>query len=614
MIKTGGMIIDTYITHLPVNHWHDLLPPQNSFPANLFISLLKMECMNQCYLFAKKKCHSLFLSLFLSFLISDINAQPAIAFHSVASGLSSAVDIVNAGDHTNRIFVVQQGGTIVVYDQSFTSLGNFLTVTGILTGGERGLLSLAFHPDYINNGFFFVYYTNANGDVEVARYHTPSATPNQADPTSGKVLITIPHPGQSNHNGGKLNFGPDGYLYFATGDGGGGGDVPNNAQTGTVLLGKMIRINVSTGDTAPFYSVPVDNPFVSNAVIRPEIWSFGLRNPFRWSFDRQTHDMWIADVGQDAWEEINFRPAGQTGGLNYGWHCIEGTHTYGSGCTLNAANGTYAPPLFDYPHNSTTGGFAVIGGYVYRGLLNPVMAGYYIFADEVSSNVWLLPPGGGAADTIEFKGLQANISSFGEAENGELYATSLNGQIYNIVATNNSTLPVTLLNFTATASPGYNELSWQTTNEVQLNRFEIEYSTDAVHFQQAGIVAVNNGGNYYFKHIFTAAQKLYYRLKMVDNDGKFVFSKLIAVDGNNVSPGNFVNPSVINNGVFTATIRSGFNKLQIVTMDGRVVHQELLNNRTGKISVSISGIPAGQYLVRLMGSDKQVMQRIIVQK
>jgi glucose/arabinose dehydrogenase len=569
--------------------------------------------MNQFYLFAGRNCRVLFLSFFIFCFVFQSNSQPIISFHSVAGGLSSPIDVVNAGDNTNRIFIAQQAGTIAVYDQSFTSLGNFLTVTGLSSGGERGLLSLAFHPDYKNNGFFFVYYTNTNGDVEIARYHTPSGTPNQADAASKKVLLTIPHPGQSNHNGGKLNFGVDGYLYFATGDGGGGGDVPNNAQTGTVLLGKMIRINVSTDDIAPYYSIPSDNPFISNAAFRPEIWSFGLRNPFRWSFDRLTHDMWIADVGQDAWEELNFRPAGQSGGLNYGWHCIEGTHPYNGGCPLDPANGTYAPPLFDYPHNNATGGFAIIGGFVYRGTLNPIMTGYYIFADEVSSNVWLLPPGGGAADTIEFRGLQANISSFGEAENGELYATSLNGQLYNIIATNNASLPVKLLNFTGTAETGYNELSWQTADEVQLQQYEIEYSSDAVHFQQAGIVAAANSSAYYYKHVVTSAQKLYYRLKMVDIDGKFVYSKVIVIDANNSGSKNFVTPSVVSNGMLTVNIENAFSHLQIINMDGKVIHNESVNNRTGKISVSVAGIPAGQYLVRLFGNDKQLTQKIIVQ-
>ncbi|MEP6748633.1 MAG: PQQ-dependent sugar dehydrogenase [Bacteroidota bacterium] len=573
--------------------------------------------MNQCYFLARKNYRILFFFL-ACFGLYQTSAQPIISFHSVASGLSAAVDVVNAGDNTNRIFVVQQAGTIKVFDQSLNPLGDFLTVTGnSYNGGERGLLSMAFHPDYKNNGYFFVYYTNTNGDVEVARYHTPPATPNVADPASRKILLTIPHPVNNNHNGGKLNFGPDGYLYFATGDGGGGGDGPNNAQNGTVLLGKMVRINVSANemDPAPYYTIPPDNPFLAAGDnIRDEIWAFGLRNPFRWSFDKLTHDMWIGDVGQDLYEEIDFRAAGTSGGLNYGWHCIEGTHPYAPanpGCILSA--GVYAPPLFDYPHNNATGGFAVIGGFVYRGTLNPAMYGYYIFADEVSSNVWLLPTGGTGADTIEFRALQANISSFGEAENGELYATSLNGQLYNIVATGNAALPVKLISFEGAAREGYNQLNWLTSGETQLRQFEIEYSTDAVHFQQAGIVAAANSGAYSFKHLISTTHKLYYRLKMVDIDGKFIYSNLIIIAGNDFHGKNFASPSLISNGLLYLRLESSFSNLQIINMDGKVIHQEAIANRTGNISISIAGTPAGQYLVRLYSNDKQLTQKIVVQ-
>ena len=275
--------------------------------------------------------------VFINLFINPASSQPPLTFTPViSSGLSSPVDLVNAGDGSNRVFVVQQGGTIRVYDQQFAYTGNFLTVAGISSGGERGLLSLAFSPSYSSNGFFYVYYTNANGDVEIARYHI-SADPNVADPASKVILITIPHPVNSNHNGGKLNFGNDGYLYFATGDGGSGGDPPNNAQNGNVLLGKMLRIAVNNSLTAPFYTIPADNPFVNDPNVKDEIWAMGLRNPFRWSFDRQTHDIWIGDVGQDAWEEIDYRAAGSTGGVNYGWRCYEGNAAYNTaGCGSSA--------------------------------------------------------------------------------------------------------------------------------------------------------------------------------------------------------------------------------------------------------------------------------------
>ncbi|MEP7277455.1 MAG: PQQ-dependent sugar dehydrogenase [Bacteroidota bacterium] len=568
--------------------------------------------MKLFYLVWKNGC-ALFLFIVGCIFYSTGNAQPIIGFNSKISGLVKPVDVVNAGDLSKRLFVVEQGGTIKAYDELFNPLGDFLRVSDInTTGSERGLLSVAFPPNYASSGYFFVYYTNTNGDVELARYHTPSGTPNQAEPGSKQVVLTIPHPGQSNHNGGKLNFGSDGYLYFATGDGGGGGDQLNNAQNGGLLLGKMIRINVATSATGPLYTIPPDNPFLAlNDNIMDEIWAFGLRNPFRWSFDRFTHDMWLADVGQDAWEEVNFRPAGSTGGLNYGWHCTEGFHPYNGGCALDAAKGVYAPPLLDYPHNNTTGGFAIIGGYVYRGTVNPAMYGYYIFADEVSHNVWLLPPNGTATDTIQFNNILTGISAFGEAENGELYVTSLNGQLYNVVASASGALPVKLVRFEATARTGYNEMNWVTADEQLLRQFDVEYSTDAIHFQLAGTLAAAGNGNYYFKHPLASTQKIYYRLKMTDLDGTGCYSKLLLVAANSLQA-NFVSPSVVTTGMLNLNLAAAFSGVQIINMEGRVLYSRSIANRVGRMAIPISGLPAGQYLVRLVGNEKQLSQKILV--
>jgi len=548
-------------------------------------------------------------------------AQPVITFRSVVNSttpgglLTNPVDVVNAGDNSQRLFVVQQNGIIKVFDQTPTYLGDFLTVTGLTTGGERGLLSMAFHPNYETNGYFFVYYTNANGDIELARYHAPTPAGNTADPASREIVLTIPHPGENNHNGGKLQFGADGYLYFATGDGGGGGDVPNNAQNGTSLLGKMLRINVSGSATGPLYTIPPDNPYLATSPddnIRDEIWAFGLRNPFRWSFDRLTNDMWIADVGQNAWEEVNFRTAGTTGGINYGWHCFEGTHTYpgSTGCPIT---GPTVAPLLDYPHDNATGGVAVIGGYVYRGTLNPAMNAHYIFADESSGNVWLLPPGGAAADTIQFKNVLTLISSFGEAENGELYVTNLNGQLYTVDASAGAALPVKLLDFKGAAKTGYNELSWLTSNEVQFRQYEIEYSSNGAQFEQAGVIPAAGGGNYHFTHTVGGGGKLYYRLKMVDLDGKSEYSKTIVVAMNNSELKNFVTPTMVTNGLINVTLSGDYTGLQVIDMDGKTVYRESVTNRTGKITVSLPSVRAGQYLVRLTGNGKQLTQKIVVQ-
>ena len=245
------------------------------------------------------------LSLFSPlFLASTVFSQPpAINYQSVITGLSAPIDIVNAHDGSNRLFIVQQGGVIKVWNG--TALSNFIDLSSVIsTGGERGLLSMAFHPNFngTSNRYFFVYYTNTNGDIEVSRYQTTLGNSNTGDASTGTVIITIPHPTNSNHNGGKLNFGSDGYLYFATGDGGGANDVPNNAQNGNVLLGKMLRIDIDNTDPPdhPNYAIPPANPYIGVSGFLPEIYNLGLRNPFRWSFDRTTGDMWIGDVGQSA--------------------------------------------------------------------------------------------------------------------------------------------------------------------------------------------------------------------------------------------------------------------------------------------------------------------------
>jgi glucose/arabinose dehydrogenase len=303
--------------------------------------------------------------------------QPLITFTPViSSGLVSPVDIVPSKDGTNRIFIVQQGGTIRAYNSSYTLLNNnFLTIaSNIATGGEQGLLSMAFHPDYINNRYFFVYYTNAAGGINIDRFQTLLANPNQADPGSRTNIMTIAKTTSfTNHNGGKLNFGPDGDLYFGLGDSGGSGDPRNLAQRGDSLWGKMIRINVNNFTTPPYYTVPSDNPFVSSSTVLHEIFSLGLRNPWRWSFDHLTGNTWIADVGQSAREEVNVLTAAQANGANYGWRCYEGLLPYNTAACLPTSS--YTSPVFDYPHTIATGGFTITGGYVYRGSLHAAMYG-----------------------------------------------------------------------------------------------------------------------------------------------------------------------------------------------------------------------------------------------
>ena len=553
--------------------------------------------------FSKQKW---FLILFLQVLFTSPSySQPIVRFNSVISGLSAPVDIVNAGDGTNRVFIAQQGGIIRVYNVLYGSLGNFLTVTGISTGGERGLLSIAFHPSYETNGFFWVYYTNASGDIEIARYQV-SASPNVADPATKQVVLTIPHPTNTNHNGGKLNFGTDGYLYFATGDGGGGGDVPNNAQNGNSLLGKMIRIDVSIGG-APYYTIPADNPYILDPAVLDEIYAIGLRNPFRWSFDRSNGDMWISDVGQDQREEINYRAVGTQAGINYGWRCYEGNQAYNlSGCL---PIGNYVFPIYDYL-NPPASAAAVTGGLVYRGANYPVMQGYHIATDVYSGALYITNTVG-LTTTVQ-PNIVNLVAGFGETEAGELVAVSLNGNAYTLRAT--TILPIVFRSFTGTEQNGLSLLKWQTSFEQDLRQFEVEYSYDGISFSQAGIVAATNdpnGSPYSFLHQpATLVNKIYYRLKTIDQAGVYSYSGVISIIFNR-SDRIFVYPSPIKGNHFTLNSKEPYSIVQIINCTGSLVHREYLDGQTGMVQVRTQHLTPGVYLIQLISKSGSVSQKVI---
>ena len=296
------------------------------------------------------------------------------SFQLVASGLTQPVFITHAGDGSGRIFIVEQTGTIRILKNGSLLPAPFLDIhTLVKAGGEQGLLALAFHPSYSSNGIFFVAYTapragDSTGSNLVLEKFTVSANPDAANAASGVILLSIPHPVNTNHNGGTLAFGADGYLYWSTGDGGSGGDPPNNAQQLNNLLGKILRLDVNAG---PLYGIPPSNPFFSSGDpnVRKEIWAYGLRNPWRISFDRLTHDLYIGDVGQSRREEVDFQPAGSAGGENYGWHVMEGTLCYNplSGCDQSGK----VLPVTEYDH---TLGCSISGGYVYRGTNFPPSA------------------------------------------------------------------------------------------------------------------------------------------------------------------------------------------------------------------------------------------------
>lgn len=541
-------------------------------------------------------------------------AQPNVSFVSRISGLTSPMQMVNAGDGSNRIFVAEKGGAIKVYDQSFASLGTFLTVTGIVASGEQGLLSLAFHPAYATNGLFFVFYTNAAGDLEIARFQVSAGNVNVANASSKVVVLTIPHPTNSNHNGGEMHFGPDGNLYVSIGDGGGGGDGPNNAQNTGVLLGKILRIAVNTSATAPFYANPADNPFPAGNGPKNEIFALGLRNPFRWSFDSGTGDMWIGDVGQSQWEEINHRTAATLNGANYGWSCYEGESIYNQSRCVDGAQ--YHFPVHQYATNSSAGN-SVVGGVVYRGTVttNQPMQGYYFGADYSSGDIHIVGPVGGAMTTTVQTAALTNISDFGEAENGEIFAVSLSaGAVYAVSYA--TPLPVDLVSFTGTTGVEGVRLGWETAMEKNFKQFDVEYSTNAKVFSQIGTVTSLNtlsGSRYQFFHQVKYRGNNYYRLKMIDKDESYQYSKIITLntDGEDLAS-NFVRPSLIDTKTMHVLLEEPFSSLELVSAGGAVMYRQDVSNKSGTLSIPVNSFASGMYIVRLQGNERVLNQKILI--
>ena len=390
-------------------------------------------------------CRRLLAALLLGLAAPWLHAIQLVPMTSTA--LTSPVFVGNAGDGTRRLFIVEQVGIIKVLQPGATIPTTFLDIrTRLLAGGERGLLGLAFHPQYASNGRFFVYYTRSlDGALVIAAYRV-SANPNVAS-TAETVLLAIPHPTNANHNGGMLAFGPDGYLYAGVGDGGGSNDPPNNAQNTEMLLGKILRIDVDHPDpvAGTAYSSPSDNPYVGSAG-RDEIFAIGWRNPWRFSFDRLTGQQWVADVGQGMREEVN-TPIVKGG--NYGWRVYEGSACTGVDPSL-CIPGNYTFPTFDYGHSN--GRCSITGGYVYRGTQGALLQGTYVFADYCTGEIFSW---NGSTQTLLLD-TQQTISSFGEDELGELYVVHLAGSVRKIVPNTPCTYAIgpTSSNFTGAGGPG----------------------------------------------------------------------------------------------------------------------------------------------------------------
>jgi glucose/arabinose dehydrogenase len=359
----------------------------------------------------------------------------------VAAGLEFPVFAGAPAGDAERVFILEQNGRILILKDGALLAQPFLDIDALVPdvsiSDERGLLGLAFHPEYATSGYFYLDYTDLSGNTVIARY-TVSGDPDRADPGSAAILLTIKQP-FGNHNGGTLAFGPlDGFLYIGMGDGGSSGDPGDRAQDDGTLLGKMLRIDVDTGEP---YGIPPDNPFAGPGDPLDEIWAKGLRNPYRWSFDRQTGDLYIADVGQGAWEEVDFQPAASAGGQNYGWRLMEGSHCFNPPVDCN--DGSLTLPIHEYGHDL---GCSITGGCVYRGQAIGGLQGSYFFGDYCSGRIWTLRVAGGQATELFERTAELapesgqfidNVVAFGEDGQGELYIVDRgigsDGEIYKIV-------------------------------------------------------------------------------------------------------------------------------------------------------------------------------------
>ncbi|MEP6846199.1 MAG: PQQ-dependent sugar dehydrogenase [Panacibacter sp.] len=382
---------------------------------------------------AQLLCTFVFFGCIISFA-NPAKAQPQLTFTPLIQNLDLPVNVKNAGDSSGRLFIVEQTGKIKIYKNGVVQPNPFIDLTSLVAVGEyKGFWSIAFSPDYKKSQMFFVYYYDKGGNTILARYQTSKNNPDSVILDSRVVLLSLADIITNGPHLGEMHFGKDGYLYITINDGSYLAKTAPFSQDGQSLFGKMLRLNIKI-NTAPYYSIPPDNPFLTNPGVRDEVWLMGFRNAWRWSFDRKTSDMWIADDGAQQWDEVNVYPRKQPGGTNFGWPCYEGPYSFlPSGCNDSS---TYKFPVFLNPPDSI-GEQAIIGGYVYRGRTYPMLKGYYICSDYLQNKAWKIKTNkGGGLNIFEQTHIPAGITSYGEGEDAELYATSFDGIVYRVGAIN----------------------------------------------------------------------------------------------------------------------------------------------------------------------------------
>lgn len=540
------------------------------------------------------KKHVLLFSLLLVFFL-DVKAQLPFQLEFVANGFSGPVDMTHAGD--DRRFIVQQAGLIrILNSDNSINPTPFLDIDArVGSGGERGLLGLAFDPAYADNGYFFVNYTNNGGNTVIARFSVSENDPDVADPNSELVILTVTQP-FSNHNAGDLAFGPDGYLYFGLGDGGSGGDPGNRSQNRLELLGKMIRIDVSNATKQQPYQIPETNPFAMDDFTLDEIWAIGLRNPWRMSFDRETGDLWVADVGQDDWEEVNFQAADSQGGENYGWRCYEGFDTYNtSGCEPASA---YTDPLTVYAHQ--TSGFctgSITGGFVYRGQEFPVFNGYYFYADYCTGRIYAVKrnPDGSTIEETLMDGPNNQYTTFGEDSNGALYiAEGGNGAIYKLTVdceALNLAVEITDNGDNLEATEGFESYQWYRDGVI------IDGATD-------NVLETPEPGNY--------------TVEVTDENGCSATSEaFVVISSTGYLPG--VSNLLISPNPFKESILLQFEaekmlriQVQIYDVNGKLLIEDRISPH-GSFSKTyqLNQLPDGAYLLTLKAGDQSITKKLL---